>query len=116
MLIIIVSLMSASFFALIGQEGRISARIWALISFGLFWILFLLADTAVSPWSGFFVAMLGQLALFIAIAVIWVLTPRKSTRERYDRIEALRERSAGQGPIATDDTGGGDGERKDHVP
>ena len=83
-----ISVLIASFFALIGQESRINPRSWAMISFGSFWSVFLLSDNLGFP--GLLLAVLSQVALFIGISVVWVIAPRKSSQDVYDQIEKSR--------------------------
>ena len=83
-----ISVFIAAFFALIGKESRISPKSWAMISFGSFWSVFLLSDNLGFP--GLLLAVLGQAALFIGIAVVWVVTPRKSSQDVYAQIEKSR--------------------------
>ena len=85
------SIAIASFFSLLGKESRIGPSIWWLLSFGLFWITAFLGNAIGIP--GVAVAIGAEIALFVVVTVIWVITPRKSSAEIFASIEkARRER------------------------
>jgi hypothetical protein len=75
----------ASFFSLLGKESRIGPTTWWLSSFGLFWTSLLLGDAM--GWPGLLFAIGAEIALFIAVSIIWVMKPRKSSAEIFANIE-----------------------------
>ncbi len=86
------SVFIASFFSLLGKERRPGPSIWWLISFGSFWITVFLCESLGLP--GVMIAIGLQIALFLAVCVVWVLTPRKSSSETFSNIEKERAKRA----------------------
>ena len=80
-----ISIAIASFFSLLGKESRIGPSTWWLLSFGLFWILMFLGHAL--GWPGMVIAIGGEIALFLVVTVIWVITPRRSSAEIFAAIQ-----------------------------
>ncbi len=86
---VLLSLVIASFFSLIGKEGRAGPRAWWLISFGLFWITHFFFTSIGLP--GVLIAVVLEAVLFLVVSIIWVMTPRRSAAQI--RADAERDRA-----------------------
>jgi hypothetical protein len=86
--ILFLSIGISTFFSLLGKESRIGPSVWWLMSFGLFWIAGFLGDTMGFP--GVLASIGAEMALFIVVSIIWVMTPRKSSAEIFQAIEKAK--------------------------